>query len=150
MRSHIFILVILSSVAGAAASACARQDASALSGGGQSSAASARAGDIQLPHDPRIVAARVVAGATLASVLRGCKVAEAEVAAVVARAASVFDVRKVRTAQPYRLEQADDGLLRRFEYEIDSDRLLRVTRSPSEAGFVAEVLPIAKTRALVT
>jgi murein DD-endopeptidase MepM/ murein hydrolase activator NlpD len=83
-------------------------------------------------------------------VLRGGKVAEAEVAAVVVRAASVFDLRKIRTAQPYRLEQADDGLLRRFEYEIDSDRLLRVTRSPSEAGFVAEVLPIAKTRALVT
>ena len=150
MRSHVFILVVLSSVAGAAASACARHDASALKGDGQSSAASARAGDIQLPHDTRIVAARVVAGATLASVLRGCKVAEVEVAAVVARAASVFDVRKVRTAQPYRLEKADDGLLRRFEYEIDSDRLLRVTRSPSTAAFVAEVLPIAKTRALVT
>ena len=164
MRSHVFILVVVCSVAGAAVSGCARHDASspnsgAPKAGAESSARSLLPGlpglprlprDIRLPHDTRIVAARVAAGATLASVLRGCKVAEAEVAAVVVRAASVFDLRKIRTAQPYRLEQADDGLLRRFEYEIDSDRLLRVTRSPSETGFVAEVLPIAKTRALVT
>src|SRR5260221_3481411 len=48
--------------------------------------------DVRLPVESRIVSARVVAGATLASVLRGCKVAEAEVAEIVSRAASVFDL----------------------------------------------------------
>jgi murein DD-endopeptidase MepM/ murein hydrolase activator NlpD len=106
--------------------------------------------DVRLPVESRIVSARVVAGATLASVLRGCKVAEAEVAEIVSRAASVFDLRKVRTAQPYRLEQAGDGVLRRFEYEIDNDRFLRIARAEVAAPLVAEVLPIAKTRAIET
>jgi murein DD-endopeptidase MepM/ murein hydrolase activator NlpD len=144
MRAYTLALIVVSSVAGAAAPACARHDSPA-----SSSVAPSRAGDIPLPRDTRIVAARVAAGATLASMLRGCKVAETDVAAVVARAASVFDVRKLRTAQPYRLEQADDGLVRRFEYEIDNDRLLRVARPTSEGGLVAEVLPIPKTRTIV-
>ena len=127
------------------ASACGgRREASDLSRAPESTAH--RAADIPLPQETRSLSARVAAGATLASVLRGATLAEAEVTAVIARAASVFDLRKVRAAQPYRLEQAGDGALRRFEYEIDNDRFLRVTRA--DASFIAEVLPIPKTRSL--
>jgi len=84
----------------------------------------------------------VAAGATLASLLRANQVAEREIGDVVARAASVFDVRRLRTAQPYRLEQSIDGTVRCFEYEIDGDRYLRLTRDR------VEILPIAKTREL--
>ncbi len=149
MRADVFVVIASCSVA----AACAPHDPPAPKGAGPSAT---READINLPHDSRIIAARVAAGATLASILRDCKVAHAEVAGVVARAASIFDLRKVRAAQPYRLERADDGLLRRFEYEIDSDRLLRVTRSSSGAAgaggaaFVAEVLPIPKTRVLAS
>src|SRR5439155_4098520 len=99
-------------------------------------------------------------GATLASVLRANRVADHDIAAIVARAASVFDLRKVRTAQPYRIEQAIDGRFRRLEYEIDGDRFLRVTRSADKVvaarlearaaadTFTSELLPIEKTRAL--
>jgi murein DD-endopeptidase MepM/ murein hydrolase activator NlpD len=71
-----------------------------------------------------------------------------DVAALVQRTAAVFDLRKVRAHQPYVLVTAAGGLLRRLEYEIDGDRLLRVVRSDSDAGsaLVADVQPIPKTR----
>ena len=102
-------------------------------------------GDIVLAFETRVVAARVRPGATLASLLRGHDVAVADAAAIVAKAASVFELRKVRANQPYRLETTPGGTVRGFEYEIDGDRFLRVGRSPDD-GLVARVLPIPKTR----
>lgn len=103
-------------------------------------------GDVQLPVDGSTISARILRGATLASLLRAHQVADAEVRALVSRASAVFDLRNVRVDQPYRLARAGDGELRRFEYEIDDDRLLKVSRSREDpAGFVAEVVPIEKT-----
>ena len=103
-------------------------------------------GDVHLPVDGSTISARIMRGATLASLLRAHQVAEGEVRALVSRASAVFDLRKVRVDQPYRLARAGDGELRRFEYEIDDDRLLKVSRSREDpAGFVAEVVPIEKT-----
>ena len=101
-------------------------------------------------HHARLGAA--AAGATLASILRAHDAAAADAAARVARAAAVFDVGKVRTAQSYVLVKTLDGVLRRFEYEIDADRLLRVVRSGPEAdaGLAADVEPIPKTRRVET
>src|SRR5207253_2178817 len=61
----------------------------------------------------------------------------------------------------YRIEQGADGALRRFEYEIDADRFLRITRpaesaagedrrmpAPRVRDFVAELVPIEKTRTI--
>jgi murein DD-endopeptidase MepM/ murein hydrolase activator NlpD len=102
-------------------------------------------GDILLSLETTIVSSRVRAGATLASLLRAHDVAVAEAATIVGQAASVFDLRKVRANQPYRLETTHSGAVRGFEYEIDGDRFLRVGRSPDDA-LVARVLPIPKTR----
>jgi murein DD-endopeptidase MepM/ murein hydrolase activator NlpD len=104
-------------------------------------------GDILLALETTVVTSRVHAGATLASVLRAHDVAVADAAAIVAQAAAVFDLRKVRANQPYRLETTHAGTIRAFEYEIDGDRFLRVGRSPDEA-LVARVLPIPKTRSV--
>lgn len=104
-------------------------------------------GDIALSLETTKVSARVRAGATLASMLRAHDVAVAEAAAIVAQAASVFDLRKVRANQPYRIETTHTGTVRGFEYEIDGDRFLRVGRSP-DAALVARVLPIPKTRSV--
>jgi murein DD-endopeptidase MepM/ murein hydrolase activator NlpD len=61
----------------------------------------------------------------------------------------VFDPRAFRVAQPYRLEQASDGSLVRFEYEVDGDRILRVSRAGAEDGpFTAELVPIEKSSQL--
>ncbi len=103
------------------------------------------AGDIPLARDTRLVRARVAAGATLGSLLRAEGVAAAEVGDIVSRAARVFDVRRLRADRPYRIERALTGALQRFEYEIDGDRFLRVTRG-RDLELVADVLPIPKTR----
>ncbi len=127
-----------------ALSACAAPDVDAPH---PSSLASSLAEDIQLPAEVRIIAARVARGTTLASLLRAHDVAEQEVAALIARVADVFDPRRFRAEQPYRIAQTHEGELRRFEYEIDRDRRLTVSRAASEgdAGFVAEIADIPKT-----
>jgi murein DD-endopeptidase MepM/ murein hydrolase activator NlpD len=108
--------------------------------------------DVYLPADIRTISAQVRTGATLASLLRAHDVAEAEVIALVERASAVFDPRRVRVNQPYRLAQAIDGALRWFEYEIDGNQILKVARAASDAtaDFVAEIVPIDKVARTVT
>jgi murein DD-endopeptidase MepM/ murein hydrolase activator NlpD len=108
-------------------------------------AAATPAHDVALPADAIVVSSRVTGGATLASILRAQQVASDDVSALVEQAGALFDLRKVRANQPYRLERLGTGALRRFDYEIDGDRLLRVTKAPGAAP-EAVVLPIAKTR----
>ncbi len=140
MRGILLLLV----GAAVASSACdTRTNASVA----RTDTGAAAKGDIVLSLETRVVAARVRAGATLASLLRAHDVAVADTAAIVAQAASVFDLRKVRANQPYRLETTHTGTVRGFEYEIDGDRFLRVGRSPDDA-LVARVLPIPKTRSV--
>lgn len=103
--------------------------------------------DIPLAAEIRIVSARVAAGATLASLLRSQNIAEDDAAAIVLQAASVFDLRKVRANQPYRLTTTAPGAVKDFEYEIDGDRFLRVVRSAANA-LMASVVPIPKTRSV--
>jgi len=103
--------------------------------------------DIVLKRDTVVVSARVAAGATLASILRGQPIAAEDVASMLDRAAAVFDLRKVRAHQPFHLETSETGALRRFDYEIDGDRYLRVHRTDANA-IEATVLPIPKTRSV--
>jgi len=101
--------------------------------------------DFDLPGDLQIVRASVAKGATFASLLQGHGIRAEDIAAAVARAASVFDVRKLRASRQYSLATAN-GELRRLDYEIDGDRLLRLRRDGDELR--AGVEPIPKTRAL--
>jgi murein DD-endopeptidase MepM/ murein hydrolase activator NlpD len=103
--------------------------------------------DIALRSENIVVSARVAAGATLASILRAQSLAVSEIARLLARIATVFDMRKVRANQPYRIETNPEGLVKKFEYEIDDDRFLRVTRTEDDT-LQAAVLPIPKTRRL--
>ena len=101
-------------------------------------------GDIPLPRQVRTLAARVAPGATLSSLLHAEEVAEGEIAELVSRAASVFDVRRLRTDRPYRIIRALNGALRGFEYEIDTDRVLRLSRTDADTPFVAAIDDINK------
>jgi len=100
--------------------------------------------DIALASDTLVVSARIAAGATLASMLHAQHLAADDAAELISRTAAVFDLRKVRANQPYRLETRASGALRQFDYEIDGDRFLRVIRSSD--ALEAAVLPIPKTR----
>lgn len=109
--------------------------------------------DVHLKADTEVIEARVPANATLVSLLRAQKMSEELATAVVERAKDVFDLRRLRAHQPYRVVRTLDGLLRRFEYQIDSDRYLRVTvagpPAPDLPAFDVDVVPYEKHRALV-
>jgi hypothetical protein len=98
--------------------------------------------DIALASDTLVVSARIAAGATLASMLHAQHVAAEDAAQLIAQTATVFDLRRVRANQPYRLETRPSGALRQFDYEIDGDRFLRVTRGSD--ALEAAVLPIRR------
>jgi hypothetical protein len=58
----------------------------------------------------------------------------------------VFDPRRLRSLQPFSLEQSLDGALRLFEYEIDATSFLRVRPANGNGdGLHAEVVPIPTT-----
>ena len=107
--------------------------------------------DIYLAPDTTQIRGLIADNSTMDSMLRGHGLAADAVQNVVAAARAVFDPRKLRTLQPFLLERTLDGALRLFEYEIDADSFLRITRAPDAADRLrAEVLPIPKTREVVT
>ncbi|HEY2907403.1 MAG TPA: M23 family metallopeptidase [Vicinamibacterales bacterium] len=101
--------------------------------------------DIDLVAGWRVVVGRVAPRATLAALLRAHGILESDVASTIAQAASRFDLRKVRAAQPYRITTAADGSLRSLDYEIDGDRALHVHREP-DGDLAADVAEIPKSR----
>jgi murein DD-endopeptidase MepM/ murein hydrolase activator NlpD len=58
---------------------------------------------------------------------------------------TVFDPRRLRSLQPFSLEQSLDGALRLFEYEIDATSFLRVRSGGGGESLRAEVVPIPTT-----
>lgn len=107
--------------------------------------------DILLTRDSEVIESRVPARATLASLLRAHDVSEMWAARVVEAAAGVFDPRRLRADQPYRLEVTLDGFLREFVCRIDADRFLRIVGLESpEPRFDVQVVPYEKERSTVT
>ena len=63
----------------------------------------------------------------------------------------IFDARRVRTGQAYRVERSDDGRARLFEDEIDPLSFLRLLpATPADHDFTAEVVPYAVTTTTTT
>ena len=110
-----------------------------------------RAADIALASDTESSQGRVPKNATLDSLLRQLRVRADLIPAIVARSAPVFDPRKLKADQPYRLIRTLDGALRSFEYEVDIARFLRIKDGPGEppSGFSAEIIPYPMERAIV-
>ena len=107
--------------------------------------------DVALEPEAEVIESRVPRDATLAGLLRAHDVSQEVVTAVVEEARTVFDLRRLRADHPYRLVRTFDGLLRRFEYHIDTDQFLRVVHSSDTGGLVdAEVVPYERQRARVS
>jgi len=51
----------------------------------------------------------------------------------------VFDVRHIRFGNPFRLEKEVDGTLRKFEYKIDDERILKVEKESDDGSYEAHV-----------
>jgi murein DD-endopeptidase MepM/ murein hydrolase activator NlpD len=102
--------------------------------------------DVYLRPDTTEIRGVVANRSTMDSMLREHGLAASVVDDVVSAARAVFDPRRLRSLQPFLLERTVDGALRLFEYEIDADSFLRITRAPEAADRLrAEVLPIPKT-----
>jgi murein DD-endopeptidase MepM/ murein hydrolase activator NlpD len=108
--------------------------------------------DILLRVETVTVEARVPRNATLDMLLREHELVAPVVDAAVHAARAVFDLRQLRTNQPYRLVRSLDGMLREFEYQIDADRFLRVvSRNAGNPSLLdAEVVPYEKETEVVT
>ncbi|HEY9464350.1 MAG TPA: M23 family metallopeptidase [Vicinamibacterales bacterium] len=102
--------------------------------------------DVYLRPDTTAIRGVVPNRTTMGSMLRAHGLDGSAVDEVVAAARAVFDPRRLRSLQPFLLERTLDGALRLFEYEIDNDSFLRITKTPGvTSGVRAEVLPIPKT-----
>jgi murein DD-endopeptidase MepM/ murein hydrolase activator NlpD len=102
--------------------------------------------DVLTKAESAVIEARVPRHATLDSLLRQHQLSTDLVNAAVQSARSVFNPRQLRADRPYRLVMSFDGFLREFEYEIDTDKFLRIINRDRERPEVldAEVLPFEK------
>jgi murein DD-endopeptidase MepM/ murein hydrolase activator NlpD len=102
--------------------------------------------DISLPSDVEIIEALVPRNATLDGLLRQHDLPIQLVQAAVESARDVFDPRDLRANRPYRLVRTLDGFLREFEYQIDTDKFLRIARAKAAepTSLRAEVIPYQK------
>lgn len=100
--------------------------------------------DIVLPPDTTTIRGLIAPRTTLQSLLQEVGLPADAAAGVVDAARAVFDPRRLRTSQPFLVEQTYDGRLRRFRYEIDDDSYLRVV-SAGDDELRAEILSIPRT-----
>ena len=104
--------------------------------------------DIFLQPDIDVVEDHVPQHATLAGILRDHQLSEELIVAMVDATRDVFDPRRLRAGQPYRMVRTLDGPFRRFEYDIDGDRFLRVVSHRGEVPELeVEIVPFVKERA---
>lgn len=110
-----------------------------------------RGTDVELAKDADLLTGVVPARTTIAALFAKHDIAAAEGTPLVASIAAAMDVRRLRAGQPYALDRMLDGRVRRFEYEIDNDRRLVVSRASLDPAprFVATVDRIPKQIAVV-
>lgn len=114
-----------------------------LLGACQAAPASTEPQDIALSIDGDVLDARVPRNATLNVLLMSHDVPMGVSMRVIDAVREVFDPRRIRANQPYRIVRTLDGLLREFRYEINADSFLRViARQPDapEPEFDVEVV----------
>jgi len=102
--------------------------------------------DIHLAPDSKVSRGVVPLESTLETILLEQGLQTEVVHDVIDSVKTVFDPRRLRSLQPFSLEQSLDGALRLFEYEIDATSFLRVRSANGNGeGLHAEVVPIPTT-----
>ena len=111
-----------------------------------SSATARLANDVTLTKDSDLLTGFIPARTTIAHLFENHLIERGEGTVLVSSIASAMDVRRLRAGQPYTLDRLLDGRVRRFEYEIDGDRRLIVSRASFEGAprFIAAVDRIPK------
>jgi murein DD-endopeptidase MepM/ murein hydrolase activator NlpD len=79
----------------------------------------------------QILEGSILKNATLVSTLVDSDIPSALANDIASQIRPVFDVRKIHVGNHYRMEKRLDGELTAFEYTIDDERTLKVSKSPS-------------------
>lgn len=110
-----------------------------------------RAFDVPLEKDADFLTGYIPARTTLSNLFESHMIQSADTPALVASISSAMDVRRMRAGQPYTIDRLLDGRVRRFEYEIDRDRRLTVSRAASEGAprFITTIERIPKQTTVV-
>jgi murein DD-endopeptidase MepM/ murein hydrolase activator NlpD len=110
-----------------------------------------RAHDVPLSKDSDYLTGYVPARTTLAHLFEDHMVQPADAPVLMASIGSAMDLRRLRAGQPYSIDRLLDGRVRRFEYEIDGDKRLTVTRASYEGAprFITNVERIPKQSTVV-
>jgi murein DD-endopeptidase MepM/ murein hydrolase activator NlpD len=106
--------------------------------------------DVELRPETLTVSGMVPRNATLATLLRDQQMRQDVVERVLSVTRDIFDPRRLKADHPFHLVRTLDGLLRRFEYEVDADRFLRVVGDRESEELTATLVPYRKERALVS
>lgn len=88
--------------------------------------------DVSLERDADYLTGFVPTRTTIGSVFERHMIEGTEKTVLVASIGEAFDLRRIRAGQPYVIDRMLDGRVRRFEYEIDADRMLTATRGSLE------------------
>ena len=107
--------------------------------------------DVALAKDSDLINGVIPARTTIADLFETHLIAPGEGTPLVSSIAAAMDVRRLRAGQPYTLDRLLDGRVRRFDYELDTDRLLVVRRASFDGAprFVATIDRIPKHVAVV-
>lgn len=107
--------------------------------------------DVVLTKDSDLISGVVPARTTIADLFDTHLIAPGDGTPLVASIAAAMDVRRLRAGQPYLLDRLLDGRVRRFDYELDNDRMLVVRRASFDGAprFVATIDRIPKHIAIV-
>ena len=102
--------------------------------------------DVILARDSDVITGVIPARTTIVDLFDNHLIDGVEGTQLVSSIASAIDVRRLRAGQPYSLDRLLDGRVRRFEYEIDGDRRLVVSRAALEGTprFIATIDRIPK------
>jgi murein DD-endopeptidase MepM/ murein hydrolase activator NlpD len=110
-----------------------------------------RTTDLTLEKDADYLLGIVPTRTTMGVLLRQHAVDNTQINAILTSMGSAFDMRRLRAGQPYAIDRLLDGRIRRFEYEIDGDRRLILTRAAMDgrSRFIAETELIPKVTTVV-
>jgi murein DD-endopeptidase MepM/ murein hydrolase activator NlpD len=82
--------------------------------------------DIPLQPDSEILPGHVPPHATFATLLRSANLHDLDVGGAIEAVTRVFDLRRLRQGQAWRVERTLAGCIRRLEYEVDPEHYLHV------------------------
>ena len=102
--------------------------------------------DVFLPPEGRTIKGVFPRRSTLAGLLDTHELDGPAARDVIAAAGAVFDPRRFRAGNEYKVVVANDGSLRRLEYHVDEDQFLQVRRAAADETYHAALVPYDKQR----